>query len=152
MNCERWEMKRIRSLPRERLQVLIRESRGEGFRFLGRLSDDWQSGANRFDKPHEALFTMVDGDSLLAICGLNVDPYHANPRVARLRHMYVRPFARRRGVGRDLLRRVLEHAASSSAFDRVRLRTDTTRAARFYEAMGFRRCPGDGSATHEIEI
>ena len=147
-----WRVERVRTLTPEPFAALIRESRDQGFRFLGRLFAEWRSGANRFDGPGEALFVVFGDDrSVLALCGLNVDPFQSDPRIARLRHLYVRDSARRRGLGRHLTRHVLAHA-SALGFSGVRLRTDTTEAARFYESLGFRRCEEPDTATHEHEL
>ncbi len=54
---------------------IAREARASGHVFLDRLIADWHSGANRFDKPGECLLGLFDGDRLVAIGGLNRDPY-----------------------------------------------------------------------------
>src|SRR5712692_9919279 len=55
------------------LAALIAEGGQSGSRFVGRLATEWDSGANRFDKPGEALFVArVDGRPV-GVCGLNVD-------------------------------------------------------------------------------
>ncbi|MDX1389736.1 MAG: GNAT family N-acetyltransferase [Acidobacteriota bacterium] len=146
-----WEVRQVQALDPEGLRTLIRESRGEGFRFLARLTDDWRTGANRFDKPGEVLYVVADGAAVVAVGGLNIDPYRGDPRLGRLRHLYVLRSARRKGLGTMLVRRILAHASSVS-FDTVRLRTDNPGAASFYEAMGFRRCPDSASATHELAL
>ena len=128
----------IRSLlppPWTSLQPLIEESRGEGFRFLERLQAEFQDGSNRFDAPGETLLGAWDDDRLIAAGGLNRDPYAPEPRVGRLRHLYVSPAFRRSGVGRALVE-ALVHAAEPH-FDLLRLRTDTPAAARLYERLGF---------------
>ena len=79
------------------LSELAREGEAEGFRFLPRLMDEWSSGANRFDQPGEAFFIVTDGGPIVAVCGLNIDPYQTDPGVARLRHLYVRRPARNVG-------------------------------------------------------
>lgn len=48
------------------LDVLVRESEAEGFNFLQRLVADWESGANRFSRPGEALFVAMRGEQVLA--------------------------------------------------------------------------------------
>jgi hypothetical protein len=42
--------------------------------------------------------------------------------------------------------------AATNGFDRLRLRTNNPLAARLYENLGFQRCKGDPSATHEREL
>ena len=43
-------------------------------------------------------------------------------------------------------------AAARGVFDRLRLRTDNEAAARFYQALGFRRCTGEPNCTHRLEL
>lgn len=130
------------------LDPLIQESRREGFRFLVRLRDEWESGANRFDAPGEALLgAWVDG-ALVGIGGLNRDLFASHPDVGRLRHLYVIPAFRGMGVGRALVEALV--SAARPHFGVLRLRTDTAAAARFYQALGF--VPVDSpSATHQME-
>lgn len=128
----------IRSLhppPWPALQPLIEESRREGFRFLDRLRADFQDGANRFDAPGEALLGAWVDEELIAVGGLNRDPYAAEPGVGRLRHLYVGAAFRRTGAGRALVEALI--AAARPHFRVLRLRTDTDAAARFYERLGF---------------
>src|SRR5687768_15110823 len=88
--------------PWRALQPLIEESRGEGFRFLVRLRSEFRDGSNRFDAPGEVLLGGFQGAELVAVGGLNRDPYAPEPRVGRLRHLYVRRAFRGKGVGRAL--------------------------------------------------
>ncbi len=128
----------IRSLlppPWPDLAPLVAESEREGFRFLARLVREFEDGSNRFDAPGEALLGCYRGAELVAVGGLNRDPYSPEPRVGRLRHLYVSPAFRRRRVGRTLVDALV--AAARPHFDVLQLRTDTPAAARFYEALGF---------------
>jgi hypothetical protein len=76
---------RLRDLPLTAVVTLVTESERSGLRFVRRLTDEWVSGANRFDQPGEGLFAaMVDGH-VVGLCGLNVDPYTAEGRVGRVR-------------------------------------------------------------------
>ncbi len=128
----------IRSLlppPWPDLAPLVAESEREGFRFLARLVREFDDGGNRFDAPGEALLGCYLGSELVAVGGLNRDPYSPEPRVGRLRHLYVSPAFRRRGVGRTLVDALV--AAARPHFGVLLLRTDTPAAARFYETLGF---------------
>jgi len=86
---------------------------------------------------------------LVGVCGLNIDPYAADRRVGRVRHLYVLSAFRRRGVGRHLVTAVIEMARGR--FDRLHLRTENAGAARFYEALGFRPSGGASDYTHVME-
>jgi hypothetical protein len=128
----------IRSLlppPWADLAPLVEESEREGFRFLARLRQEFEDGRNRFDAPGEALLGCYRGAGLVAVGGLNQDPYSPEPRVGRLRHLYVSPAYRRRRVGRMLVDALV--AAARPHFGVLLLRTDTPAAARFYETLGF---------------
>ncbi len=140
------EFKRIRALPTDALAPLLAESAAEGFRFVERLSREWQEGNARFDQPGELLLAAYDGETMVAIGGLTPDPYSDEPGLGRLRHIYVRPHARRRGIGRHLVH-VLEQTAHQT-YRALVLRTDTPTAARFYETLGYTPLPPGGTATH----
>lgn len=133
---------RLLSLPAA-LAVLEGEAVSEGFRMITRLREEWETAANRFDHEGEVLLGAFRADRLLGIGGLNRDPYVSDPRVGRLRHLYVMKDERRAGIGRDLVERILAHATSN--FDSVRLWTD--RAASFYDHLGFDRMDGS-KVTH----
>jgi GNAT superfamily N-acetyltransferase len=141
---------RLYDLPLDRLAELVAESEQAGFRFLRRLVEEWESDANRYARAGEALFAAVLGDRIIGVCGLNRDPYHGDTRVGRVRRLYVASPLRRRGIGRLLVATVIETARES--FAQLRLRTDREPAARFYEALGFRRCEGEVGCTHTMEL
>jgi ribosomal protein S18 acetylase RimI-like enzyme len=136
-------------LRREMLAPLLQASVAENFRMLVRLEQDWLGGTNRFDRPGEILLSASEGSRLLGVCGLNVDPYENDPTVGRVRHLYVLPADRRRGVGGLLVRRIT--AESRGAFRRLTVRTDNEIAARFYLAMGFTAIDNN-TATHELAL
>lgn len=131
------------------IEALRAEAAGEGFNFVENLIADWRSGKNRFARPGEVFLGVFQANDLFAIGGLNLDPYVNREGVGRLRHLYVKPSARRTGVGSALVRQVLHHAAST--FHLVRLRTDTPEAGEFYIRLGF--CPvQDETATHVMSL
>ena len=92
---------------------------------------------------------MVDGH-VVGLCGLNVDPYTAEGRVGRVRHLYVMEASRRHGIGRRLVAEVI--AAARDSFDRLRLRTANPEAARLYEGLGFAPCAGEADCTHALDL
>lgn len=140
---------RLIGVPSETLEGLLADSEREGSRFVRRLVDEWATGANRFDRPGEALFIARIGDRLVGICGLNVDPYAAAANVGRVRRLYVLSAYRRLGVGRQLVLAVLR--AARGRFDVLRLRTTNPAAARLYESLGF--TPSTASeCTHVIDL
>ncbi|MGI9493250.1 MAG: GNAT family N-acetyltransferase [Geminicoccaceae bacterium] len=128
------------------LKTLAVEASAEGFQFVDRLISEWKSGAIRFSKPGEKLLGVFDREMLIAVGGLNRDPYAWHDHVGRLRHTYVYRRYRRLGVGKKLVTALLEDL--DEHFERVRLRTTTTAASRFYEACEFRSSE-DADASHE---
>jgi GNAT superfamily N-acetyltransferase len=142
-------IERIFDLP-SGLEGLVALSLREQFPAIDRLQKDWAAGTNRFDRPGEAVFTARAGTRLVGICGLNRDPYLARSEVGRVRHLYVDPEFRRRGVARGLVTRVIEQARES--FERLRLRTLGSDADLFYVALGFRRVASEPEVTHEVEL
>lgn len=131
-----FEIHEAKNLP-EGLDALRRVSLAEGFRMLERLERGFRSGERRFDGPGEGLFAAREAGRLIGVGGVCCDPYLDDPSVGRLRHLYVAPGARRRGVGRHLVGAAV--ARGASAFRRLRLRTDRDEADRFYRALGFAR-------------
>jgi GNAT superfamily N-acetyltransferase len=139
---------RLERLPADRLAELVAESEEAGFRFVRRLVEDWESGRNRFDGPGEALFAAVCGARVVGVCGLNADPYTAAPGVGRVRRLYVLAGFRRSGVGRQLVRAVVE--AADRHFHQLRLRTEGQAVTRFYEALGFQPFQELPDCTHTL--
>jgi GNAT superfamily N-acetyltransferase len=132
------------------LAPLLAASEAEGFGFLRRLAREWESGGGRFDGPGEVLLGICDGPAWLAVGGLTADPYSPEAGLGRLRHIYVRADVRRSGLGRMLVEALEAHARPR--FRALVLRTDTESAARFYETLGYRRLPPDGTATHRRDL
>lgn len=143
-------VERVAQLPDPALDGLLEEGVAQGFGFVRRLADDWNSGANRFDGTGEAFFVARRGGRVAGFCGLNVDPYAGSPAVGRLRHLYVAARHRREGVGRALVARVVAEAVKS--FATLTLRTDSPDAAAFYEALGFRRTWELPATTHCLDL
>ena len=118
------------------LSELLAASLEEGHLFVRRLIDDFESGLIRFDRPGEALFVARGDDGrVIGVCGLNLDPFANDPAVGRVRHLYVLPAHRHRGVGRALLETVI--AAARPRFSHLHLRTHNPHADALYRAAGF---------------
>jgi GNAT superfamily N-acetyltransferase len=138
---------RITELPAD-FADLVTLSLREDFGAMQRMRENWDSGANRFDRPGEVVYEARVGPRLVGVCGLNRDPYTTSPGIGRVRHLYVDPEFRRRGVGRSLVSTIVECARPH--FSRVRLRTLRDDAARFYLALGFRSVEGEPEVTHDL--
>jgi GNAT superfamily N-acetyltransferase len=122
-------------LPVPGLERLHAEACAEGFDFLDTLIEDWASGANRFDLPGEQLCGCLEDGELIAVGGLNIDPFINDPQIGRIRRVYVRPAWRNKGIGRQLMNALIE--AARPHFHIVRLRAESPDAARLYERLGF---------------
>jgi ribosomal protein S18 acetylase RimI-like enzyme len=118
----------------------------EGFRMVRRLIDDYESGANTFSARGERLCAAIHKERVVAVGGLNVDPYFGSPSLGRIRHFYVHPDFRRSGVGSRLMR--LIEADSEARFDCLQLFTTSAIAARFYEGMGYGSVSGRWKVSH----
>jgi GNAT superfamily N-acetyltransferase len=128
----------------EQVRTLADASQREGFRFVQRLADDMATTA--LDSPEQWFLGVFDGDQLRAIGGVTPDPYVPDANVGRIRRFYVASAMRRRGYGRQLLSAL--EARAHTVYATLRLKTDTTAAADFYEARGYARI-ADGNATHQ---
>ena len=116
---------------------LLKESKAGGYDFIHRTIDDWNSGANKFSKPGERLWGLVLATDLIAIGGLNHDPYAGDENIERIRHLYVQEAHRREGYASVLMRTIIDEAKRH--FTVLRLYTDNPAAAKFYETLGFQR-------------
>ena len=139
---------RLTSLP-PAADALAKHASAAGHAFLERWLDEWRSGENRFDAPGELLLGATIQDCLVGVGGLNRDPYVQDPRIGRVRHLYVRDDCRRQGIGRALLKVIV--VGGISRFRELRLRTDNQEAALFYEHFGFRSVV-DATATHVLTL
>jgi hypothetical protein len=68
-------IERVHDLQPESLAELIAESEQHGLRFVWRLADEWASGVNRFDRTGERLFVAREGERIVGVGGVNIDPY-----------------------------------------------------------------------------
>ena len=140
---------RTDELPLNRFAEMLAESEAAGFQFLRRVFNEWESGANRFSRPGEALLIAELTGRWAGVCGLSIDPYLNDHRVGRVRNVYVMADCRRAGIGRRLVDEAVDRARGY--FDRLRLRADDPGPARLYESVGFRRSRGIPNCTHILE-
>jgi ribosomal protein S18 acetylase RimI-like enzyme len=89
-------------------------------------------------------------DVVIGIGGLNRDPYFNDPKIGRLRHLYIESAFRRRGVGRLLVSQIIHE--SSQHYQLLTLRTDTTAADKFYQKLGFKTQPNWEHTTHHLQL
>jgi len=131
------------------VERLARAAEDEGMDFVRRLIDDWNGGTNRFDRPGEVLLGVTSVPRLVGVGGLNRDPYVDDPSVGRIRHVYIEPGSRGRGVGRELVGALVDRARGH--FARVRLRASPLGSPDFYLAIGFSPAT-EGDATHTLQL
>jgi GNAT superfamily N-acetyltransferase len=130
---------------------LVEESEAEGYRFLKRLVKQYEDGTNTFNKAGEVLYGVWDpSGELVAIGGLNRDPYSDKSGIGRLRRFYISEHARRQGVGTKLLNEIL--AYGKGHFSEIVVRTDSSIADAFYRANGFSADLGMPDVTHHIVL
>ena len=141
---------RLHDLPADALAPLVAEGERGGWRFVRRLADEWAAGTNRFDRAGEGLFAAVAGGVVVGVCGLNADPYAADPTIGRIRRLYVLRVYRRHGVGRRLAEEAV-HAARGR-FRSLRVRTESAGAGRLYERLGFVPAVGVPACTHALRL
>jgi GNAT superfamily N-acetyltransferase len=139
---------RVTELPSD-FSAIETESLALGFSFLKRLREEWQSRENRFDRPGECIFVALQEAQTIGIGGLNIDPYLKNKNIGRIRHLYVTRRFRNMGIGKLLVKSLIE--SGSANFTGLRLRTESADAALFYERLGFKKIDNP-TATHEITL
>lgn len=122
----------------------------EGHGFCERFIEEWRSGLNRFDREGELFLVGVVADGVVAMGGLNRDPFTTDPGIGRVRRLYVAADERRHGIGRRVVGALVDHARVSG-FHAVRLRTYDPAAASFYGRLGFEPS-SEPAATHRIEL
>lgn len=122
-------------LPLPGLNRLQAEAQEQGYDFVETLVEEWASARNRFDAAGEVLCGYLDQGQLVAVGGLNCDPFAGRLDMARIRRVYVRQGWRNQGIGRALVTALIDHARIH--FRSVRLRAENTDAARLYEQVGF---------------
>ncbi len=140
---------KVTELPKG-MASLAAVAHAEGYGMLDRLMVDFNTGANRFDLPGEALFAAERSGELVGIGGLNVDPYFDDPSIGRVRHLYVHPGQRRAGVGRAIVQAV--EACAADNFDVLQLFTTSQAASRFYESLGFGVVKGTDRVSHRKRV
>ena len=136
-------------LPIPGFAELVQEASSEGFVFLAAAEHEWTTGENRFSQPGEAFYAVFAEEQLVAVGGVNQDPYLHTPEIGRLRRIYVRAAWRRQGLGALLVSTMLADARQT--FHTVRLRADNQTAARLYETFGFAPYT-DPHATHILHF
>lgn len=142
-----FKLMKINNLDTIDLNKLVNESKEEGFCFLTRLVNDYKNGTNTFNKFGEALYGVFTGRGVLvAIGGLNIDPFSSEQIIGRIRRFYVCKEYRRSGIGSMLLTKIIENA--KNYFHVLVLYTDTNQGDQFYRSYGFIKGNDYSNSTH----
>ncbi|NRA69369.1 MAG: GNAT family N-acetyltransferase [Pseudobacteriovorax sp.] len=142
------EIKLMKELPLD-FDLLVSESKAEGFGMMEKMKIHWLDGSNRFGKPGEIYLIARDGEEIVGGGGLNIDPYTDEASIGRVRHLYIRKRFRRKGIAKEILLVLIKKGVES--FSILRLRTENPEACRFYESLGFDCVDDDEFATHKYK-
>lgn len=141
---------KLNQLQWNQLAELVDTSSKEGHTFLKRMKAQYISGDNRFEGYGEGVYAYLHDDKLIAICGLNKDPYLEDHNVGRIRHLYVLPSYRKQGFGRRLVEHIIDQ--SRQHFKLLTLRTFEDDANKFYNTLGFTTDTMVYAATHLYQL
>ncbi|MET0272404.1 MAG: GNAT family N-acetyltransferase [Phenylobacterium sp.] len=111
--------------------TLRAEAAAEGHRHMDRLTAEWDDDPRQFTA---LLAAFVDGE-LVGVGALTPEPAIEPGAAWRMRRLYVRPSARRRGVASALANALLTEALGLTRLVTVHAGSDE--AGRFWESLGF---------------
>jgi GNAT superfamily N-acetyltransferase len=137
-------------LTRNDIESILQESITEGHRHIQRLITDYREGVNLFDETGEAIYAVMFNGEIIAVCGLNRDPYSTSSEVGRVRRLYVLKKYRRNGIAKKLMEAIIEHARGN--FRLIVLFTDNQVAEKFYLAIGFKVSFNFPKSSHYLEL
>ncbi len=130
------------------IDTLLDEALATDHEWVAEFRPAWQ--AHPFIGDGEALLLAWEGEDLLAMAAISADPFVADGTTGRLRFIYVRSAARRRGIAELLVDQCLTRAHGH--WQRLRLHTDNPVAARLYGRYGFQAAPDEVRATHVLDM
>ncbi len=112
---------------------------------------EYENGTNTFNDFGEFLFGVLnEKGEIVAIGGLNIDPFSNESYIGRLRRFYVSNQYRRTGVGSLLLKWIMNEG--KEYYKVLVLHTDTEQAADFYTSFGFLNGSLYPNSTHYMEL
>ncbi|GAB6422110.1 hypothetical protein bcgnr5390_03610 [Bacillus luti] len=77
-------IQQIEDLMIYKYDYLVQESKDEGFHFLVKLISEYENEINTFNKAVECLYGVFQGEKLIGIGGINLDPYTENNKCGQL--------------------------------------------------------------------
>jgi GNAT superfamily N-acetyltransferase len=122
-------------LSKDNIAPLLEESIFEGHRHIERLVREYKDGVNRFERTGEILYSASLNGEVLAVCGLNRNPYSTSLVIGRVRRLYVLKRYRRKGIAKKLMGKIIEQAKNN--YKVLVLFTDNPVAEKFYLGIGF---------------
>ena len=148
---EKYEVRYINNLLDYDLDSIVKQSKEDGFRFVERLINDYKNGRNTFNRFGEGLFGVFNEEGVLvAIGGLNKDPFSNGQCIGRLRRFYVDKEYRRSGIGSLLVKKIINEA--KRFYKILVLHTDTDQADKFYSSNGFTKGNLYPNSSHFMEF
>ncbi len=135
---------KLENLPKD-FKELVKASEAEGFNFIRKMDASWVKNENRFTKNGEFFLGIFEKENLVGCGGLNIDPYIEDEKIGRVRHLYIHPNFRRRGLAKDLMLQIEKSA--KKRFQILRLRTFNPEASKFYLKLGYEKT-AEKYATH----
>ena len=127
------------------LEKLAEDALQDGYKIVRRTIDQWKSGENQFKSYQEVLYGVKVAEEIVAIGGINIDPYLMDEDIGRLRHFYVHRVYRNKGIATTLLNKILEEKAAHYMVIRLTARNEV--AMQLYEDYGFKKVV-EFKATH----
>lgn len=137
-------------LTKNDICLLLEESIGDGHNHIRRLFNEYQNGVNRFEDTGEALYAASINGEIIAVCGLNKDPYSNSTEIGRVRRLYLLKKHRRNGIAKMLMQAIIDQARKK--FKILVLFTDNQVADNFYKSIGFKACSSYPKSTHYFEL
>lgn len=147
----KYQVKQFDNLLSYDIKQLEKESKDEGFRFVERLVNEYKCGSNTFSNTGEGLFgVFTEEGTLVAIGGLNKDPFSNEAYIGRVTRFYVKNDHRRKGLGSLLVNRIIDEA--KKYYHVLVLHTDTEQADQFYISLGFLKGDMYPKSSHYLEL
>jgi GNAT superfamily N-acetyltransferase len=115
------------------LKYLRYEAKKEGYNFVERPFDQWDSERLLFNRENEALICGRMNGAIAGLGGITVDP--EIPDALRMRRFYIQPDFRRRGLATAICDALLMSAQGSHKT--ITVNAGTKDASPFWETRGF---------------
>lgn len=132
-----------------KLNKLLTDSLKDKSSIISTVIQEWFSRKNMFDKPGESLWGISINDEIVAICGVNIDPYLNDKYIGRIRRLYVSSNYRYMGIATKLLRHIL--AFCRNYYVTLRIETYSNSISKLCLSIGGSKIV-DPHATHVLHL